>query len=146
MPRFTRRPEAIARARRLRRNATDVEWKLWAELKAARFEGAPFRRQHPVGPYILDFYCAPLKLAIELDGGQHAARVGYDAARTRFLAGRGIRVIRFWNNDVMENPLGVLERLRQEILVCRREMTPTRRAARVDLPLSGGGDSLDTPR
>jgi len=140
MPRFTRRPEATARARRLRRDATDVEWRLWAKLKGAQIEGAQFRRQHPVGPYILDFYCAPLRLAIELDGGQHAERTGYDNARTRFLAAKRIRVIRFWNNEVVENLFGVLERLREEIIVCRSEVTPTRRAQRADLPLSGGGN------
>jgi very-short-patch-repair endonuclease len=108
-------------------------------LRNAQLDGLSFRRQHPVGPYILDFYCATLKLAVELDGGQHAERIGYDAARTRFLAGKGIRVVRFWNNDVATNVDGVLESLLQTVERRRRELTLTRSAARSDLPLSGGG-------
>jgi len=142
MPQFTRRPEATKRARRLRRDATQVEWRFWAKVSAAQLEGASFRRQHPIGPYILDFYCAPLKLGVELDGGQHAERRGYDAARTRFLVGKGIHLLRFWNSDVVENLDGVLERLREEIIIREREVTPTRRAKRADLPLTGGGNTF----
>ena len=73
--------------------------------------GAKFRRQHPVAPYILDFYCHELKLAIELDGGQHNAEKGqaHDLKRTAFLEAQGITVLRFWNNDVFQQPENVLE-------------------------------------
>lgn len=71
--------------------------------------GMSFRRQHPVGPYVLDFYCARASLAVELDGDEHATRRDRDAARTRFLNDRGIRVIRFSNRDVWSNLSGVTE-------------------------------------
>jgi very-short-patch-repair endonuclease len=96
-------------ARRLRKSMTRAEWKLWSVLRRDQLEGLHFRRQHPIGPYVLDFYCSPLRLAIELDGGQHAydntrAR---DHRRTRWLQAKGITVVRFWNNDVIENLEGV---------------------------------------
>jgi very-short-patch-repair endonuclease len=85
---------------------TNAEWRLWGVLRGGQM-GASFRRQHPIGPYFVDFYCAPLKLAIELDGGQHAERQGYDNARSAFLGTQGIKVVRYWNNEVMENLDGV---------------------------------------
>jgi len=83
--------------RQLRRNSTDAEAALWALLRGRRFGGTKFRRQHPCGPFILDFFCMRQKLAIELDGGQHfeAAGQAYDARRDAYLAARGIRVLRF---------------------------------------------------
>lgn len=81
---------------------TPAEWRLWAHLRGGAL-GASFRRQHPVGPYYVDFYCAPLKIAVELDGSQHVERAGYDAIRTKYLSKCGILVLRFWNNEVMEN-------------------------------------------
>jgi len=77
--------------------------------------GASFRRQHPVGPYVLDFYCASLGLAIELDGDTHANRSERDARRTRYLSARGIRVIRFCNRDVWNNMDGVKETIALEL-------------------------------
>jgi len=74
-----------------------------------------FRRQHPIGRYIVDFACPGLKLAIELDGGQHALRQKEDAARTAELARRGYRLIRFWNGDVIGNLAGVLEKITNEL-------------------------------
>ncbi|MGE3283368.1 MAG: endonuclease domain-containing protein [Alphaproteobacteria bacterium] len=95
-------------ARRLRRDAPDTETILWRGLREA-MPGIRFRRQHPVGPYIVDFACPTAKLAIELDGGQHAAQQEADAERTAELRRRGYRVVRFWNNDVHQNLAGVLE-------------------------------------
>ena len=138
MSRFNRNPLKTKRARRLRAEATDVERKLWSRLRGAQMEGFSFRRQHPIGPFIADFYCAPLRLIIELDGCQHANHRGYDAARTKFLEGKGLHVIRFWNYDVMENFDGVLAAIHREVLRAIRS-TPTRSAARSDLPLTGGG-------
>jgi very-short-patch-repair endonuclease len=102
-------------ARRLRRNATDVETQLWRALRES-FPAHRFRRQHPVGRYVVDFACPARKLAIEIDGGQHASRHPEDAARTDEIARRGYRVIRFWNNEVMGNLRGVLETIERELV------------------------------
>ena len=106
---------APARRRALRGRATDAERLLWRLLRSRQFLGLKFRRQHPVGPYIVDFYCAARRLAVELDGGQHFTIEGqtYDQQRTGYLATRGIRVLRFANNELFENTDGVLEILRQ---------------------------------
>ncbi len=101
-------------ARRLRRNATDAERILWWALRDLP-TAHRFRRQHPIGPYIADFACPARKLAIELDGGQHALREHKDAARTSEIERHGYRVIRFWNNDVTGNLAGVLEAIRREL-------------------------------
>ena len=93
-------------ARRLRAVMTDVERRLWTILRSRQFQGFKFRRQHPVGPFVLDFACVAHRLVIEVDGGQHADNPG-DAVRTRRLEGANWRVIRFWNNDVLSNPEGV---------------------------------------
>ncbi len=104
--RFARTREQTARARELRRAMTKAEARLWLRMRGDGL-GVSFRRQHPIGPYFADFYCPSLKLIVELDGSQHAERQDYDDARTRFLNARGIEVLRFWNNDVMENLEGV---------------------------------------
>jgi adenine-specific DNA-methyltransferase len=98
-------------ARKLRREQTDVERKLWYALRDRRFHGFKFRRQQPIGPYIADFVCFETKLVIELDGDQHgaAALEAYDHARTERLAADGFRVIRFWNHELNENFDGVLD-------------------------------------
>ena len=95
----------------LRREATDAERALWAPLRSRQLEGHKFRRQHPVPPHILDFYCAEAHLAVEADGSQHYTREGLadDAARTAHLEALGIRVLRFSNLDVLTNRDGVLE-------------------------------------
>jgi very-short-patch-repair endonuclease len=98
-------------ARRLRENQTDAERKLWAKLRDRRLQDAKFRRQHPIGIYIVDFCCPEAKLVIELDGGQHATCPEADATRTTFLQREGYRVLRFWNNDVLANVEGVLLRI-----------------------------------
>src|SRR5262245_58157933 len=96
-------------ARRLRRNSTDAERRLWQRLRRRGLGGYRFRRQRPVGPYFADFVCLERALIIELDGGQHAESVEHDAERTRFLAERGFTVLRFWDNEVLLNTEGVLE-------------------------------------
>ena len=103
---------SIARARRLRRDQTDAERKLWFALRNRQLDGFKFSRQMPIGSYIADFVCRREKLIIELDGGQHAAQVARDARRTAFLEARGFNVLRFWNNDVLMNMEGVLEMIR----------------------------------
>ena len=97
------------RSRELRTNSTDAEKKLWRHLRNRQLEGIRFNRQVPIGPYICDFAARGPKLIVELDGSQHAETAGYDQARTRFLETRGYRVIRFWNNDVLQNIEGVVE-------------------------------------
>jgi very-short-patch-repair endonuclease len=100
-------------ARRLRRDPTEVEKMMWQALRT--LPGQRFRRQHPIGSYIVDFASPGGKLAIEIDGGQHALHETEDAARSEEIARRGYRVLRFWNNDVMHNLSGVLETIRQEL-------------------------------
>ena len=97
-----------ANARRLRRDQTLAETKLWFALRSHQLENIHFRRQHPVGKYIVDFCSPQAKLIIELDGSQHLEQQAYDAERTEFLESRGYRVLRFWNNAVMDNLDGVI--------------------------------------
>jgi len=95
-------------ARKLREDSTDAERLFWSRVRAHRLYGFKFKRQQPVGPYIVDFVCAERSLIVELDGGQHADS---DTDRTRddWLANQGYRVLRFWNNDVLTNMDGVIE-------------------------------------
>jgi len=97
-------------ARRLRREPPDDEKQLWRALRAGRFAGFKFRRQHPAGKSLLDFYCASARLSIELDGFQHGlpAQRRRDTAREQFLAAEGIEELRFWNHQWRNNPEGVL--------------------------------------
>src|SRR4051812_16265240 len=98
---------SLQRRRTLRHGATDAEALLWHELRNRQLGGFKFRRQHPCGPYIVDFYCAERKLAIELDGGQHYAPAAqaYDARRSRYLRRHGIEVLRFQTDLVfLEGP------------------------------------------
>ena len=98
-----------SRPQQLRTNATEAEQKIWYFLRNRQFEKFKFRRQHPIGVYIVDFVCLTEKLIVELDGGQHSERVSYDERRTKALHENGYRVLRFWNNDVMQNTEAVLE-------------------------------------
>lgn len=95
-------------ARRLRRDATHAEALLWSRLRNRRLGGYKFRRQHPIGRYVVDFVCIEQRLVIEVDGGQHAAEGAEDARRTAWLETRGFRVLRFWNNEVLANLKAVL--------------------------------------
>jgi very-short-patch-repair endonuclease len=137
-PRFSRSAAMTSRARKLRKDLTEAEKKLWRALRRDQIGGLSFRRQHPIGPYVLDFYCPELGLAIEVDGGQHGYLSKHidDERRSRWLSTQNVQVIRFWNNDVMQNLDGVLSEI---VLVaqiaCNRDLTPT-----PTLPLSGGGE------
>ena len=104
-------------ARNLRKNATIQERRLWNLLKNRQFRNLKFKRQQPVGDYIVDFICKEVKIIIEIDGGQHnePKNIEYDKTRTEFLNSLGYKVIRFWNNEIYENIDGVLLRLNQEI-------------------------------
>jgi very-short-patch-repair endonuclease len=102
----------------LRNSLTPAEAKLWSLISNSRLSGRKFRRQHSVGPYILDFYCPAERLCIELDGNVHFMDKGYerDEARTEFLKAMNIKVIRFENKDVFENTEGVLEEIRKQFI------------------------------
>jgi len=103
--------------RHLRKNATDAERKLWGILRSRQMSGLKFFRQYSAGPYTLDFYCPARRLAIEVDGGQHADVYDqqHDAHRDKYLKELNIRVIRFWNDDVLQNMEGVGQKIREEI-------------------------------
>ncbi|SDQ91430.1 endonuclease domain-containing protein [Pseudoxanthomonas sp. CF125] len=94
-------------ARQLRRQMTDAEASLWYHLRNRALLGCKFRRQHPIGPYIVDFACVERKLVIELDGSQHADSAS-DSARTSWIQANGYRVLRFWNNDALRQQQVVL--------------------------------------
>ena len=98
-------------SRKLRSEMTEAETRLWQHLRARQINGFKFRRQHPVGNYILDFACIEVKLAIEVDGGQHNELQVQDNLRTAWLETQGWRVLRFWNNDVTGNIEGVLDEI-----------------------------------
>src|SRR5580698_6177837 len=111
MPSDESSTKARLRARRLRRNTTDAEKRLWYHLRRLDLDGSHFRRQVPIGPYIADFACMAARLVIEVDGSQHADDRGqnHDERRTRWLMKEGYRVLRFWNNDLVRNMDGVME-------------------------------------
>ncbi|MBU1033074.1 MAG: endonuclease domain-containing protein [Patescibacteria group bacterium] len=117
MPQLFNDPSFKAKRRFLRKDQTDVEGLLWSRLRSKQIDGLKFYRQFSVGKYILDFYCVKIKLAIELDGGQHSDPLNsqYDKNRTDYLEGKDIKVLRFWNNEVIENLDGVLKSIYFEI-------------------------------
>ena len=131
-------------ARQLRGNPTDAERTLWRQLRLRQLNGHKFRRQHAVGAYIVDFACVERKLAVELDGSQHAKMINYDATRTIALEAQGYRVLRFWNNDVFGNMNGILT----VILAALEATHPSQPLSRMTPPTltlppkpTGGGDN-----
>ena len=102
-------------AKKLRKRQTEAEKRLWRHLKAKQLEGVKFRRQEPIGKYIVDFASFDRKLVIELDGGQHADDMR-DAGRDAWLGTQGFEVLRFWNNEIFENFDGVLEEIRRRVV------------------------------
>ena len=124
--------EALERVRELRRSATESEKRLWSELRNRRLQGFKFRRQMWIGSFIADFCCMEAKLVVEVDGSQHQQRTERDRLRAAALAKEGYRVLRFWNNEVMEELEGVLTAIRAELQAC--VPSPSRPAGR-DGPL-----------
>ena len=106
--------------RKLRTSMTDAENRLWRQLRGKQIAGFKFRRQHPFGDYILDFVCLEAELVVEVDGGQHMQTTAEDAERDRRLEATGFRVLRFWNNQVLNEMEGVLE----TILAALRNPSP----------------------
>ena len=96
-------------ARSLRRRSTDAERLLWRRLRARQLDGLKFRRQEPIGKYIVDFVCFERRVIVEVDGGGHAAEKGKDSQRDGWLRERGFKVLRFWNTDVIGNTDAVIE-------------------------------------
>jgi len=99
---------SVGHAKNLRSNMTDAERRLWYRLRAHRFVGVKFKRQVPIGPYIVDFACLSRKLVLEIDGGQHADNEA-DRVREQRLREEGFQVLRFWNNDVLKRTDTILE-------------------------------------
>lgn len=110
-------PVLKPRRKDLRNRATAAENLLWKHLKRSQLQGFKFVRQYSVGPYILDFYCPKARLAIELDGSQHATDDGktYDRERLDFIKDRDIRILRFWNNAVLKDPEEVILRIKRAL-------------------------------
>ena len=102
-------------ARQLRKNPTEAEKHLWGALRRRQMDGHRFRRQVPLGIYVVDFLCLERRLVVEVDGGQHAVAVEKDAVRSAWLEGEGFRVIQFWNNEVFENTEGVVDTIRRAL-------------------------------
>ena len=99
-------------ARKLRKNQTKTENKLWYFLRNRRFLNLKFKRQYPIGPYIVDFCCIEKRLVIELDGGQHTTQILEDITRTEYLEREGCRVFRFWDHDILKNDELVLNQIK----------------------------------
>ena len=108
-------PTSRTRAQSLRKSSTDAELRLWRFLRNRTLQQFKFRRQHPIGQYIVDFVCLEKKLIVELDGSQHMAHAQYDAARTAFLERAGYRVVRFWDNDVLTRSDSVMKVIYREL-------------------------------
>ena len=106
-------------ARQLRKNPTDAERALWGKLRFWQLDGIKFRRQQPLGRYIVDFVCLEKRLVVEVDGGQHAEDANYDSDRDAWLREQGFVILRFWNNDVLKNIEGVMT-----VIVEKLQSTP----------------------
>jgi very-short-patch-repair endonuclease len=130
----------VAKARRLRQQETDAEHRLWNMIRGRRIEGAKFVRQYPIGPYVADFVCRERMLVVEADGSQHADSPT-DEARTAFLNGRGYDVLRFWNNEILQNPDGCWQVLSAVLL---GNPSPDWRFAPATLSPEGRGEQTDT--
>ncbi len=127
----------LGRARELRKNMTEAEQLLWKHLRAHRMDGYKFKRQQPIGRYIVDFICFSAHCIVEADGGQHLEQSEYDAGRDAWLKSQGFTVLRFWNNDILTNTEGVLETI---VATCR-----TNSPSPQPLSRQGRGASLGSP-
>jgi very-short-patch-repair endonuclease len=132
---------AAQAAKKLRTNSTNAERKLWYHLRERRLLGFKFVRQQPIGPYIVDFACRDADLIVELDGGQHNSASTYDDRRTAALAEHGYAVLRFWNNDALNNTEGVLQTIMEHLA---KAPSPGLRFAKPDLsPKERGEEAAD---
>ena len=127
--------KTLANAQRLRRELTDAERMLWSVLRNRQLEGAKFRRQQPIGPFVADFVCQERRLIIEADGGQHSNSFT-DGRRTAFLQSKGYRVLRFWNNDILSNLDGVAQ------VIAAAVSTPHPAQASLESPSPSRGEGV----
>ena len=111
------KPSTLEKRRDLKKNQTESEIIMWDRLRAKRFKGIKFRRQYGIGEYIIDFYSSKLMLAIEIDGNQHYEEEGleYDKIRTEYLNNIGVKVIRFKNEEILNNIEKVMRKLGEEV-------------------------------
>lgn len=116
-------------AKNLRNRPTEAEKLLWRHLRAKQLEGLKFRRQQPIDNYVVDFVCFEKRIVIEIDGGQHAIQRDKDIVRDKYLIENEFKILRFWNNEVLQNIEGVLEVIRENCL-CHPPLSP--------LPSKGG--------
>jgi very-short-patch-repair endonuclease len=129
----------------MRTEMTEAEKRLWYWLRAHRFRGVAFRRQTPIGQYIVDFVSHERRLIIEIDGGQHNENKA-DALRDQWLSSKGYRVLRFWNSDILRNRDAVLERISDAICRARPPSRQSQTPSAIgDLPLKGGGETNTSP-
>jgi very-short-patch-repair endonuclease len=129
---------SVERAKTLRKQMTDAEQRLWYRLRAHRFQRLKFKRQVPIGPYVADFANLRAKIVIEIDGGQHDESQK-DKIRDRFLSGRGFRVLRFWNSDVLRSTEEVLEVISTAVQSAKQAPSPSS-ALRASPPSPGWGE------
>lgn len=117
----------IEKSRQLRKNITNQERKLWNIIRNRQFFNFRFRRQFPIGNYIVDFVCREKKIVIEVDGGQHNEKnnIDYDNMRSEYLALEGFKVVRFWNNDIDNNIDGVYEKLKEVFEITPSQPSPS---------------------
>ena len=129
----------VNQARQLRRNSTEAERRLWSKLSSMRLGGVKFRRQHPIGHCIVDFVSLESKLVIEIDGGQHndSNVEKQDELRTAWLTSEGYRVLRFWNNNVLNNSEGVIISIKEAVAAGSPSSSPS--------PLKGEGIKRNSP-
>ena len=130
------------RARSLRKTANIPEQMIWSRLRARQLAGRKWRRQQPIGPYIVDFFCADLRLVLEIDGDTHYGRETQDAVRQNYLEGQNLRVVRVNNSDVLTNLTGVLEFLYS--LSVSDPPSPSRPADALPSPARGEGVGIRT--
>jgi len=124
-------------AKALRKDFTDTERLLWKYLRAKQMEGCKFRRQEPIGSYIVEFVCQEKRIIIEVDGGQHSVEREKDNKRDTWLEGQGYKVLRFWNDEVLTNTKGILEVIRDYL----NHPPPTPSVLLIDGPPLKGGVS-----
>ena len=122
-------------AQRLRLSSTDAERRLWYRLRERRLGGFKFRRQTPIKGYVVDFACLSARLIVELDGGQHADAIAADARRSAVLAQSGLRVLRFWNDEVLKDTEGVLREILRQLVA-----PPSPAPGGATSPAGGRGD------
>ena len=120
MPIYTQ--QALQNAKQLRQHQTEAEKKLWLKLRHRQLANLKFRRQMPMGSYIVDFYCQECQLIIELDGGHHLLQQEYDQIRTHYLQAQGLTVLRFWNHDILNDTEAVLAQI---LNYSKISLTPT---------------------